>query len=1312
MARLTLSLLGGFQARLGAGSPLVLPAKAQALLAYLATRCGQAQPRDKLGPLLWGGTNDEQARSNLRHTLFTIRKAASAASPPPLITEGQTVVLAPDAVDIDVQLFEALVREATPEAMERAATLYQGELLDGLGIDEPPFEEWLLAERERLREMALDTLAQLLAHESRAGMTQRAIHTATRLLVLDPLQEVVHRSLMRLYARQGRRAAALKQYQTCTELLARELGTEPESQTLQLYLELKERRDTATPAEHYGRSAAPRPALSAARAGGLESVAERKRVTVLFADLGGSIDSVLDRDPEEARRLLDPLLERMMGSVRRYGGTVNAVLGNGITALFGAPRAQEDHAVRACYAALDLKDTIMRCATEVRRAHGLDLAVRLALNSGEVIVRSVEGDLQADYGAVAQATRLAASIQHVASPGTIRLTGDTGRLVEGCVELKSLGRLAVNGGRESVEMFEIAGTISARSRLHPACHRGLTRFIGREAELAQLARAAEATRTGRGRVVAVVGEPGVGKSRLLHELAHAERPRGWRILETGGVAYGSMMSYLPVIALLKSYLAVEERDTPREVADKLRRAVLAVDAALEPTLPALAALLDAPVDAREWSLLDPTQRRRRTLDGVRHLLVRASQERPLLLLCEDLQWIDGETQAFLDGLVESLPTVPLLVVVTYRPEYEHPWGSKSQYAQLRLEPLPPPETSALLEALLGEHESLRSLKPMLTARAGGTPLFLEESVRALVETGALEGERGAYHLAKDLATLRVPATVQAVLAARIDRLSAEGRRLLQTAAVIGRDVPFALLQAVVELPDEELRQGLAHLQDAELLYETRLFPNPEYAFRHALTHEVAYGSFLEETRRTLHARIVEAIEQLHAGRLTEQVERLAHHAVRGELWEKAVRYLRPAGLKAAGRSALQDARGWFEQALGVLDALPESPATLQQAFEIRLELRTVLNLLGEVGRVLERLREAEILAEKLNDDRGRGQVCAFLTNTYSLLGELDEALASGTRALEIAGRLGDVRLRILSTTYLEQEHYLRGEHEGVVQLATDNLAALPADWVYEYFGNAAPASVYDRYWLVMSLTQLGRFTEAAEYAAEALRLAESTHHPYTVGQTHFGAGTLHLLKGEWAKARSVIEHGIAVIRSGNVVLLLPLAVTSFAWVLAQLGDASEALNRLREGERLVERLAARGIISQNSRLYHALGRAALLLGRLDEARRLGDRAVESSSSHPGFAAHALHLLGDIATHPDRLDVERGEAHYREALALAEPRGMRPLVAHCHLGLGRLYRRTGMHQQAREHLTPATTMYREMDMRFWLQKTEQEMRELS
>ena len=522
-----------------------------------------------------------------------------------------------------------------------------------------------------------------------------------------------------------------------------------------------------------------------------------------------------------------------------------------------------------------------------------------------------------------------------------------------------------------------------------------------------------------------------------------------------------------------------------------------LDRAFEPTLPALLALLDVPVDDAAWRALDPPQRRQRTLDAVRWLLLREAREQPLLLIFEDLHWIDSETQALLDGLVEALGSARVLLLVSYRPEYRHTWASKTYYSQLQLDALPVERAEEFLDALLGEDPGLAPLKQLLVKR--GNPFFLEETVRTLVETHALDGPRGGYRLTQPIQIIQVPPTVQAVLAARIDRLSAADKRLLQTASVIGKDVPVALLQAIAETDETAVRAGLARLHAAEFLYEVPLSREAEYTFKHALTHEVTYGGLLQERRRNLHARIVDAIETLYRDRLGEQIERLAHHALRGELREKAVHYLRQAGLKAAARSAPQEARGWFEQALGVLAVLPESPSTLEQGFEIRLELRPLLVQLGEVRRALERLREAEALAERLNDDRRRGRVCAVVTNAHSLLGELDEALVTGTRALEIAGRLGDLKLRILARTYLEQAHYHRGEYERVVELATENLAALPADWAHESFGAAIPISVYDRYWLVQSLVELGRFAEAAQYEAEALRLAEPTHHAFTVG---------------------------------------------------------------------------------------------------------------------------------------------------------------------------------------------------------------------
>src|SRR2546426_6176211 len=760
---------------------------------------------------------------------------------------------------------------------------------------------------------------------------------------------------------------------------------------------------------------------------------ERKQVTILFADLKGSMELLADRDPEEARKILDPVLELMMEAVHRYEGTVNQVMGDGIMALFGAPIAHEDHAIRACYAALRMQEAVKRYAKGVRQAEGGLVQIRVGLNSGEVVVRSIGSDLHMDYTAVGQTTHVAARMEQMAAAGTILLPETTLQLATGFVEVTELGTLRVKGLAAAIPVYELTAAIPGRSRLHVAAGRGLTGFVGRERELAALHEAWQRVGGGHGQVVAIVGEPGVGKSRLYWEFIRSAELAHALVLETRAVSYGKATSYLPVTALLKTYFQIASEDDTGKIREKVTGKLLSLDAALEPSITPILELLDVPVEDAHWQALGPPQRRRRTLEAGKRLLLREGQVQPLLLVFEDLHWIDGESQAFLDSLVASVPTARLLLLVNYRPEYQHTWGGRTYYTQLRIDPLPPTSAGELLRALLGTGVELESLTRLLIARTEGNPFFLEESVRTLVETGALVGERGAYRLTKPIEGIQVPATIHTVLAARIDRLPSEDKRLLQSAAVIGKEVPFALLQAIADLPESELRSLLTHLQAGEFLYETRLFPDLEYTFKHALTHEVAYGSLLQERRRLLHARIVKAIEDRYVDRLGEQIASLAHHAFQGELWGEAVGYLRQAGAKAFARSGHQQARACFEQALRALECLPQTRDRLELAIDLRLDLRSALSPLGEIGTILHRERECESLAESLGDRRRLGRALSHMTESFCWSGDYGRAIQVGERGLPIAEELGDVFIEAPTTWSLGTVYHAVGDYRRALE---------------------------------------------------------------------------------------------------------------------------------------------------------------------------------------------------------------------------------------------------------------------------------------
>jgi class 3 adenylate cyclase/tetratricopeptide (TPR) repeat protein len=650
---------------------------------------------------------------------------------------------------------------------------------------------------------------------------------------------------------------------------------------------------------------------------------ERKTVTALFADIKGSTELMEELDPEEARALVDPALHLMIEAANHYSGYIVQSTGDGIFALFGAPVAHEDHAHRALYAALRMQNEMRKYSARLREGGNPPLEIRIGVNTGEVVVRSIRtADAHTEYTPIGHSTNLAARLQTLAPTGSIVITEATQKLTAGYFECKPLGPTRVKGVSEPVSVYEVVGLGALRTRLQISAERGLSRFVGRHQELEQLRRALALARGQRGQIVAAVAEAGVGKSRLFHEFKLLSQNDSF-VMEAFSFSHGRASPYLPVISLLKDYFRIGDQDDERTQREKITGRVLALDRALEDAMPYLFALLGIQDPASPLDEMDSSVRRRRTREAIKSLIHRESLDHTLLLIFEDLHWIDAESQALLDLLADSIGTAPILMMVNYRPEYEHRWSNKTYYTQLRLDPLGEQNAAEMLAELIGNGNGLQNVKDLIVARTEGNPFFMEELVRALFDQGVLT-RNGSVSVAKPLASIQIPPTVQGILAARIDQLAPADKELLQTLAVIGKEFPFGLVRRVTGRSENELAGGLSRLQLGEFIYEKPAFPESDYTFSHALTQEVAYNSLLTERRREVHERTAVSLEEIFAGKLDEQVDALAHHYSRSGNAAKAVGFLQLAAEQARARSAYDDAMRYINEAVRLLAELPES----------------------------------------------------------------------------------------------------------------------------------------------------------------------------------------------------------------------------------------------------------------------------------------------------------------------------------------------------------------------------------------------------
>jgi class 3 adenylate cyclase/predicted ATPase len=1012
---------------------------------------------------------------------------------------------------------------------------------------------------------------------------------------------------------------------------------------------------------------------------------ERKTVTALFADMKGSTELMEDLDPEEARAIIDPALKLMIEAVRRYDGYVVQSTGDGIFALFGAPLAHEDHPQRALYAALRLQEELKRYSDRMRHEGRLPLQARVGVNTGEVVVRSIEtGEAHTEYTPIGHTANLAARMQVLAPVGSIAATEQVRMLCEGYFLFNNLGPTKIKGVSEPVNVYEVTGLGPLRTRLQRSVGRGLTKFVGREREMEALKHAAELAKSGRGQIAAALAEPGVGKSRLFFEFKATSRS-GWMVLETFSVSHGKASAYLPVIDLLRNYFDISATDDARKRREKVAGKIAILDRSLEDTLPYLFALLGIVEDDDPLAQMDGQIRKRRTLDAIKRILLRESLNQPLMVIFEDLHWIDEQTQELLNLLAESIGTGKILLLVNYRPEYSHQWGNKTYYTQLRLDPLGKESAEEMLAVLLGDGKDLLPLKRLIIERTEGTPFFMEEIVQVLFEDGVLQCN-GAVKLAKSMNTVKVPATVQSVLASRIDRLQAEDKELLQTVAVLGREFPLGLARRVTLTPDDELEPKLSRLQAGEFIYEQVAADDVEYVFKHALTQEVAYNALLIERRKLLHERAGEALESIFSEQLEDHLSELAHHYSRSDNAAKAVEYLGRAGQQALQRSAYADALSNLSAAINLLQKLPDSPERIQREVLLQLAVgpasMAVKGLAApETELAYTRARE---LSERLGDYPGLFHALLGLRVTHLLRGEL-------RKAYELADEMLRLAQSTQERTFLLYAHGARGPtsfHLGEFLPAREDfekaISLYQGERALILRSGGVDAGVACLSMAALTLWQLGYPDQALKRADEALSSAQALSHPLSIGLAQIIFGVLHQYRREARPTQKSAESGITVAAEYGASDFLALAPGLRGWAMAEQGCNQEGIEHI---QKALATHRATGAELWRPYFLCLLADVYMSTGRLDDAQSALMEARDAAEKYEvrHYEPEIHRLKGELTLKQDDSDTAAAQNCFERAVEIAHKQSARSLELRATLSLARLIAKNGKRDEARAML---------------------------
>ena len=985
---------------------------------------------------------------------------------------------------------------------------------------------------------------------------------------------------------------------------------------------------------------------------------ERKLVTVLFADVANSSALAQELDAEKLHLLMDRVLKLAADAVHRYEGTVNSYLGDGIMALFGAPIALEDHAVRAVHAALTIQETIRGYNAEIQREHGVTVQLRIGLNTGSVVVGRIGDDLRMDYTANSNVVHLASRMQSLAEPGTIVITEDAYQAVAGEVRAERLGPVEVRGQREPVVVYKVTGRAPWRNRLEMRVEQGLTTLVGRSRELGQLHERLTRAEAGQGQAIALVGEPGLGKSRLLYEFRQSLGQGRVSWLEGHCRARGLTLPYGPVIEVLRIVFRIEEGDNPLQAGEKLREGVLELDPVLTEALPFLEPLFGLSGDDAALRGLEPKDKRERTQKAIASVLAAVARQRPLVLVFENLHWRDQSTEDFIAFLTGSLPELPVLMLTTHRPGYQLRWSDLPVFAQITLDRLADDEMERMATGLLG-HGVAEDLLRFIAERADGNPLFIEEVTRALVERNFVIHQPARLQLAS-AAEVEFPSTIQGIIQARIDALGEAVKQNVQIAAIIGREFDLPLLTAASDAP-AEVPSHLEILKRVELIHQTRLLPHLEYRFKHAVIRGVAYRSLLGPRRQALHGVIGRCMEQL--GR-EGQAAILAHHYSQSDQQEKAVRYALLAGDQAARLYANADASSHYDQALDLAKSLPPSPELQRAQIDAALKRASV----GTTREALEaderNLGEARVLADALGDEPRLASVLYWLGRLAYVRGMFDSATDYAEQSLAIADRLDDEALAGPPVNLMGRRYYLTGEYARAGRLLARSVeqmrnlgnpteeatAAGFAGVTFGALGEFERALAYADHGLHLSQQLKNPFVEAAAYnyravahchqgsaaaaiadCEEARRLAESVGDRFRIYLVQFYEGHAYTMAGDPAKARELLEASIALAKELGTTTLLAWGQGLLARTLLAQGDAGAAEPLCRQAIRLAERT--------HDRLANAFAHRVL-------ARALAILEPGSTTAAETAVLEAMRIQREMGCEP-----ELGRSHLAYALLL-------------------------------------------------------------